>query len=275
MKIYKNHIHIGIDNPFSILHASDTHLTFADERDCERKLELAKNRGKAFPEAENNLKFIENKAVSENKTLIYTGDLIDFVSVKNLEEAKRFTDSVDCFMAAGNHEFSLFLGEAKEDANYRNQSLAKVQASFKNDIRCSSRVINGVLFIAIDNSYYLFEEEQLNFLKRECSRGLPVVLCMHTPLYTMELYESEVQKVGDPAYLMAVPEELMKNYSSHRYEQQLADEVTERAYEYIIGCKAIKAILAGHLHNDYISIINNSLIQLVSGVSSLREVYFD
>ena len=68
---------------------------------------------------------------------------------------------------------------------------------------------------------------------------------------------------------------LMKNYSSHRYEQQLADEVTERAYEYIIGCKAIKAILAGHLHNDYISIINNSLIQLVSGVSSLREVYFD
>ena len=33
MRIIKNAIHIGIDTPFSVLHASDTHITFADDRD--------------------------------------------------------------------------------------------------------------------------------------------------------------------------------------------------------------------------------------------------
>ena len=96
-----------------------------------------------------NLQFLKNKAATENKTIIYTGDLIDFVSELNIEKAKEFTDSVDIFMSAGNHEFSLYLGEEKEDAAYRNRSLPKVQTAFKNNLRYSSREINGVLFVFI------------------------------------------------------------------------------------------------------------------------------
>ena len=60
MKIIKNHIHIGIENPFSVLHASDTHITFADARDGERKVRLAENRIRSFPDAVKNLQFIKN-----------------------------------------------------------------------------------------------------------------------------------------------------------------------------------------------------------------------
>lgn len=274
MKIIKNHIHIGIENPFSVLHASDTHITFADARDGERKVRLAENRIRSFPDAVKNLQFIKEKAIAENKTVIYTGDLIDFVSELNIEKAKEFTDTVDVFMAAGNHEFSLYLGEEKEDEAYRNRSLPKVQAVFRNNIRFSSRIINGVLFVAIDNSYYLIDEEQFFFLREECQKGLPVILCMHTPLYTREFYDAVRKGESVPAYLMSVPDELLQDYSDDRYEQQKQDEITAAAFNYIINCDSVKAIITGHIHMDYVGFINGK-IQIASDVSTLRDIYID
>ena len=274
MKVLKNHIRIGIEKPFTVLHASDTHIAFADNRNDERKIKLAEQRTNHFSDARENLEFIRNKAISENRTLIYTGDLIDFVSELNIEKAKEFTDSVDIFMAAGNHEFSLYLGEEKEDAAYRSRSLPKVQTVFNNNIRFSSREINGVLFVALDNSYYLIEEEQLDFLKTECDRGLPVILCMHTPLYTRELYDYMREKGGEPAYLMSVPESLMQDYPEDRFVQQKQDALTSEAFDFIVNCDAIKALLTGHIHKDYVGLINGK-IQIASDISTLREIYID
>lgn len=274
MKFLENHIHIGIEKPFSVFHASDTHITFADGRDDERKIQLAINRARSFPFANENLCFIQSKAVTETKTLIYTGDLIDFVSELNIEKAKAFIDSIDCFMAAGNHEFSLYVGEAKEDTAYRNKSLKKVQAAFKNDIRMSSRELNGVLFVALDNSYYLIDEEQFKFLKSECEKGLPVILCMHTPLFSKDLYDFSREGESIPAYLMSVPEELMTDYSPDRYEQQKQDEITAEAYDYIINSDVIKALITGHIHKDYEGSLNGK-IQIATDISTLREIYID
>ena len=274
MKVLKNHIHIGIEKPFTVLHASDTHITFADERDGERKVRLSEARIKHFPEAKENLEFLKNKSINENRTVIYTGDLIDFVSQLNIEKAKEFTDIVDVFMAAGNHEFSLYLGEEKEDAAYRNRSIEMVQSSFKIYIRMSSREINGVLFVALDNSYYLIEQEQLDFLKAECNKGFPVILCMHTPLYTRDLFDFMREGECVPAYLMSVPEELMMDYSEDRFIQQKQDALTAEAYDYIVNCDTIKALITGHIHRDYEGLINEK-IQIATDVSTLREIYFD
>ncbi len=274
MKLIKNHIHIGIEKPFSVLHATDTHIAFADERDGERKVKLSEHRSKCFSDAWENLQYIKNKAISEQKTVIYTGDLIDFVSELNLEKAKEFAADVDLFMAAGNHEFSLYLGEEKEDAAYRNRSLAKVQSVFNNDIRFSSREINGVLFVALDNSYYLIDEEQLDFLKKECKRGLPVILCMHTPLYSRDIYDFMKEDQGLPVYLMSVPEELMKDYPEDRYVQQKQDALTCEAYEFIVNCDTIKAIITGHIHNDYEGIVNGKP-QIASDVATVRDIFID
>lgn len=275
MQIIKNYFHIGLKEPFCVLHASDTHITFADNRDTERKLELSQGRNRIFPTAEENLEFLKEKACKEERTIIYTGDLIDFVSEMNFEKAEDFCKSVDIFMSAGNHEFSHYVGEAKEDAEYRNISLSRVQRIFNNDIRCSSRIIGGVNFVAIDNSYYLFEKEQIDFLKKETEKEYPVILCVHVPLYTRELYDLEVKQKGDPAYLMSVPEELMQSYTPHRYEQQKQDEITAEAFDFIVNCKNIKGILAGHLHKDFEGMINNDTPQLITGCETVREVYFD
>lgn len=253
MNFLKAEINAGAEKPFDIIHISDTHLSLADSRDSERKIKLAERRRTGFPEAEEMLQETKRLAELTGNTVIHTGDLIDFVSEANLDRAEKFTSEVDCFAAAGNHEFSLYVGEAKEDAAYRQQSLAHVSESFTNDIRFASRVINGVDFVALDNSYYLIEPFQLEALKKEVAKGLPVILCVHTPLYTKELFDyvTAGHEKGYPAYLMSVPEDRIKYYPPDRYEQQREDVTTREAYEYIKNESGIKAILAGHVHTDF------------------------
>ena len=213
MNIVYNTIDIGLGKTVRVLHASDTHLTLADDRDDDRKIQLGRSRASGFPLAKRCL--VEMGRVSQNTGLpiMHTGDFIDFVSVANLEAVQNFTEENDCFVAAGNHEFSQYVGEAYEDAAYRNQSLAQVQAAFTNDIRMSSRVIDGLNFVALDNGYYKFEAEQLAFLKEQVALGLPIVLMIHTPLYDPDFYEDAMARFHDSAYLCGVPDELLANYT--------------------------------------------------------------
>lgn len=269
MRIINTSLEIGAEKPFEIIHLSDTHLTYADARDSERKVILAKERLSAFPEATECLNRACELSKEKGAPIIHTGDLMDFVSVLNIETVNRFTDENDCFMAAGNHEFSLYLGEEKEDAAYRNRSLHSVQKAFKNNIRMSSRVINGINFVALDNGYYLFEKEQFDFLKDEAKKGLPVVLAFHTPLFDKKLYDICMSK-WDNAYLAGVPEELMVCYPHDRYEQQLPDELTLETIAYISDEPNIKAILTGHLHFTYEGTFAVRIPQIVNSCTDIR-----
>ena len=180
---------------------------------------------------------------------MHTGDLLDFVSAANIDAAKKFTDENDCFFVAGNHEFSLYVGEAWEDKAYRDQSLDKVQAAFRNDIRFCSRVENGINLVGIDNSYYRFEREQLDALKAEVQRGLPILLFMHNPMHTDEFYNYRRNVEGVKiAYFTGTPAEMMSDYDDHRFRQQCPDEITAEAADYIANEPMIRAIFAGHLH---------------------------
>ena len=272
-ELMKTRLEVGSREPISVLHLSDTHLVFADARDGERKVTLSQKRECIFPDAPSVLEWAGDVAAHLGVPIFHTGDLIDFVSLANLEAARAFTDRHDCFMAAGNHEFSLYVGEAWEDEAYRNQSLDRVQAVFKNNIRMSSRVIGGVNFVALDDGYYLFDAHQLAFLEQEVERGMPVVLLMHTPLYERALYDLMMSK-QTYASLLGVPDELMKDYPESRYRQQLADDVTRRAYDYICNEERIKAIVAGHLHFAYEGMVNQRIPQIITGCTDARLIEF-
>jgi len=274
MKFIDTTINVGAEKPFELLHISDIHLTYADERDDARKLELAADRSRYFPDAEENLAAAVADAKRTGALMVSTGDLIDFVSYANIDAARKFTDENDCFFAAGNHEFSLYVGEAWEDAEYRSKSLALVQSAFKNDIRFASRVVNGVNLVAVDNGYYLFEREQLDALKAECAKGMPVILLMHVPLHADDLCEDMMKVRSEPcAYLMNCPEDIIATYSDHRARQQRADSVTREAYDYIVSQPMIKAIIAGHVHGRcYESKVTDTLTQYIVDVRTARRI---
>ena len=274
MKFIDSEIHVGAEKPFELLHFSDIHLTYADGRDDARKIALAKDRRGYFPDAQANLDSVIEDSRRTGAQLVSTGDLLDFVSWANIDAARKFTDEYDCFFAAGNHEYSLYVGEAWEDEAYRNQSLEKVQSAFKNDIRFAARIINGVNFVAIDNGYYLIDRRQLDALKAECAKGLPVILLMHVPLHTEYLRHMIMDEAGHPcAYLMGSPENVLATYDDHRCRQQRPDVVTREAYEYMTSEPAIKAILAGHIHGDHFEDkITGSLTQYTVGTCTARRI---
>ena len=274
MEFLTTQIRIGLESPVRVLHFSDTHLTRADLRDGERKVNLGDGRYGCFPNAEEVLQFASAKAKALDLPIVHTGDLCDFVSQANNEAARAFTDEHDVFMVAGNHEFSLYVGEAWEDEAYRNQSLEFVQSAHKNNIRMDSRVIGGLNFIAVDNGYYLFDKEQLDFLKAEAQKGLPMVLMMHVPLYDPDLYDYELNRVPGCAYLTGVPEEKMAHYDDYRFRQQKADAVTLETMDFIAKEPLVKAILTGHLHMNHVASYADRMPQIFTGHEAVRLIEF-
>ena len=262
-------ITVGATSPFKIIHLADTHMTYADMRDGERKVALSEKRSQYYRGAEEVLALASSTSKELSCPIFHTGDLSDFVSLANLERAKAFVNDNDVVLAAGNHEFSQYVGEAIEDAAYRNQSLDKVQAVYKNDIRTFSREINGVNFIFLDDGYYKIDEGQLAFLRAELERGLPSVIVMHTPLYEPELYAIERRK-HDCGYLLGVPDELVDGYGSERAKLQRADATTWEAIDLIKSTPSVKAIIAGHLHRDYENMLTDSILQLTTDCEAVR-----
>ena len=133
--------------PFDLVHVTDTHFTYGDERDGEKKIKHAKGRSEVFGgQQEIWIAYAEATARALNAPIVHTGDLIDFVSQANLDRAKRFFDENDvALVTAGNHEFAIYIGDGeKENAEYRNRSLATVQSYFPNDIRFYAREMGGV-----------------------------------------------------------------------------------------------------------------------------------
>ena len=271
LKFIETRIAAGAREPFSFLQASDTHLTRADARDNPLKNELAVRRADSFPDSEPGYRALMDRPSDE--LIIHTGDLIDFVSEANLDAAMALSATHDLLFAAGNHEFSQYVGEAFEDGRYREQSLEKVQACFRNPVRFAVREKNGLMLVSMDNGYYLLENWQLASLRRVASFGRPILLFLHTPLYEESLARKAMEEQGNPcAYLMGAPEDLCAGYPDDRRIQQTPDGVTRAACRYILSEPLIRAVFAGHMHYDAECMLTPTLPQFVTDVATFRTV---
>ena len=273
MNIIETEVNIDLTSPFEVIHMSDTHFTLADERDGERKMRLAENRVDCFPDPLETYNAAKKLAFEKNCPIVHTGDFIDFVSERNLEMVRLFREECDVFYAAGNHDFSLYCGEAFEDADYRNISLAKVQACHGNDIRMSSRVIGGVNFIALDDGYFRFDREHIDFVKAEAAKGLPIVLLIHKPIYDVNLF-GEMAKIWRDKSIVGVPGEHSQWWSDEERAEVCPDDVTGEAVAYFKSEKMIKAFVCGHLHLNYEGVDEAGRPVILTGTDTVRILKF-
>lgn len=271
MQLTKHTVHIGLERPLKVLHVSDTHIAYADERDDERKRALAASRQISFGnKGDSDLNTFLDQIAYANEhcdLLVHTGDLCDFVSHLNLEKARAALDTAqNAFMIAGNHEFSQYVGEAWEDTAYKMTGYQQVRKGLGFDLLFRSQIVGGVNFVGVDNGYYNTEPWQLERLKMEAAKGLPIVLCMHTPIYEPALYEFTMQRLDDLcSYLMGCSEELLLPYSEYRAYQQRPTPDTMRFVDYVQSQPLIKAVLAGHLHVPFVSTLPGGAVQFVAG----------
>ena len=266
MQLIHSTVKIGLEKPVKLLHVTDSHVALADERDDERKHALARRMGD--PDKEKYL--YEHIAYAEEHCdlLVHTGDLTDFVSHANTDFAREILKNEKIFFIAGNHDYSRYVGEAWEDDAYRMNSYMEIErmGGFGVPMLWNTRIVGGVNFVGIDNSYYLFADWHLQRLKEEAAKGLPIVLCFHDPLFEQSLYDYHLQRLPhEPTYLTGCDEMHLKPYSEFRAVQQRPDGPTLRFIDYVKSEPLIKCILTGHLHFSFESNLTPTLPQFVTG----------
>jgi len=245
---------VGIEKPFRALHIADTHLLFADGRDNPDKYRIAMRRygeyvytniGRNMPYFLDALQYAKDHC----DILLHTGDLIDFVSLQNLEVAQKLLDlsGIDYFMCAGNHEYTNYSGQHPETPEEAAAGRELVPKYFRNNLYFDSRIVNGLNFVAVDNGEYQFSADQLEKLKTEVGKGYPIVLLIHNPLFTPGLVRiREEEQTETQQGMAACPEDARIEY--RRFNPVAPDADTEAFLAFLRNTPSVKAVLAGHLH---------------------------
>lgn len=264
-------INIGLEHSFKILAAADIHLNDCDERDSEKLLALSEKRKLVYPNGKTTLARAFEMSEAEKLPLFILGDMTDFVSEANLDNIRKITAENDFTFLAGNHDFRPMGGMKYDVPESRELNFERVNSCYNNNILFFSKVINGVNFVGLDNFYYRFTYEQIKLLKNEESKGFPIILMLHIPLFEDSIFHTIVRPGRDYASIVNVPAGMMSGYPEDRFIQQIADEPTKEMCSYITGCQNIKAVITGHLHKSFSVTLENDLPQFTVGKEEISE----
>ena len=145
---------------------------------------------------------------------------------------------------------------------------------FPFDISLHSQIVNGVNFVTVDDVFGTVTPGQVERFRAEVKKGLPIVLCMHVPIYTDDIWRALVKfwkcagrKFEDAA--LPPPE--------GDYLRQKEDKVTSDFLAYLKKEPLLKAILAGHLHLTAEDRFSPTAVEYVIGGNFMfcgREVLF-
>ena len=126
-------LQVGLKERLRCLHISDTHLLFSDGRDCRAKYDVALRRWGEYVYANvgRNVTYFLDALLYAKRNgllLLHTGDLIDFYSPANLEAAERLLvlAGVNCFLCAGNHEYTNYSGQHPESPEEQEEARREV-----------------------------------------------------------------------------------------------------------------------------------------------------
>lgn len=241
-------VEIGLQKPFSVLHISDSHLTAAYPHENEKKQKLHSTRTTTFGgRQEEALRDALAWAKQHVDYVVHTGDVIDWQSEANFDLVKKYFGQA-LIGTMGNHEFStdMWLSDPKEEQteNYKDNTRTLLRKTFPFDISFQAQVINGVNFITLDDVYGYVTPRQVECFRREADKGLPMVLCMHVPFFTDNLWRISRRFWADkgPLTTNAMPE------IKGDYLKQQQDATTHDFIAYLKQLPQLKCILAGHLH---------------------------
>lgn len=248
------HIGIGATKPFSVLHISDTHLTAAypDEPEVKRKLRDGRTRcfgGRQEEALRDSLAWAKENA----DYVIHTGDLIDWQSRANFDLVRKYFGA-NMTGSMGNHEFSESMGysnpkESPTEA-YKDRSRKQLAEIYPFDLSLDSTVINGVNFVTLDDVYGYVTAEQVERFHAEVKKGLPIILCMHVPFMSPEIWRARNKYWMGGKYdrksMKFTSAELLAPVGDYRI--QLEDPVTRDFIASLKTEKLLRGILSGHLH---------------------------
>ena len=234
-------IAIGLNRPVRILQIADVHLCYADADDRPEIIEHTNMRKPFFPDALQN--FQEALAMEGHADrVVICGDVLDTLSYGNLRQWQSIAKDHACMFTPGNHEFSL---EHYDDPTTYEEKLnrqAQLAPFFQDGLEFASEVIGGVNLIALDNSDYCFHAPQVEKMRAEIAKGLPIALFVHIPFYSESLVRALHDKGKTPMLL---------GFQEDEKKELIKDPATEQMVELLRQSPLVRVVLAGHVHMQH------------------------
>ncbi len=201
IKLTKTKIKAGLSSPVKILHITDAHLTYANDKDTEEHRELMRVRHLEFKDAEKGTEdtgreYLEEAialAKSEGALLVCTGDAIDIHTNGNIEAFLDIIRDTDLMFTPGGHEHQRqCMRTMQEPYPYFETIRPILEAELSRfDLYFESRIVGGINIITADNSLDFFAKRTVDAFKRELLRGLPIIVFFHDPIWDDKLNRSE------------------------------------------------------------------------------------
>lgn len=264
----------AIHESVKVVHIADTHLFKDDDRGIpyqaySSRMAKAYNQTTHFktqatthPEEafEQTLAF----AKEENADLItLVGDIFSFPSEAAIEwvQSKLKATGIPYLYIAGNHDWH-YEGmegtlESLRDTWIEKRLLPLYQG---NHPLMAAYDIKGIRFLAIDNSTYQINEEQLAFFTEQVASGLPLVLLVHIPMY------APGKKIsfgcGHPKWGAATD----RNFDIEKRPKWPGSGHTQTTFKFhkqVFSAPNLLGIFAGHIHQNSMEMIKGKP-QLVS-----------
>ncbi len=250
-----------------VVHIADTHLFKDDDRGAPYRVysdRMAKaynqtthfkTRAKTHPEEA----FVEALAFAREANadiVTLVGDIFSFPSEAAIEWVlSRLGDAgIPYIYTAGNHDWH-YEGmegtlESLRDTWIEERLLPLYQGQHP---LMAFYDIKGVRFLAIDNSTYQVNEEQLAFFQEQVASGMPLVLLVHIPLYAPGKGVSF--GCGNPNWGAATD----RNFELERrakWPEEGHTQTTFRFYSEVFNAPNLVGIFAGHIHRNSMEMIN-------------------
>ena len=256
-----------IKENIKVVHIADTHLFMDDNRGIpytkfSNRMAKAYNQTTHFKTREKTtpMECFENTlayAKEVNADVItLVGDIFSFPSELAVEwvNSKLEAIGIPYIYVAGNHDWH-YEGMSGEldtlrDTWIDNRLLSLYQG---NNPLMAAYDIKGIRFLAIDNSTYEINDEQLAFFSEHAASGMPLVLLVHIPMYAPGKGISF--GCGNPNWNASND----RNYKLERRPRWPKDghsKTTFKFYNEVFNASNLLGIFTGHIHKNSIEIIN-------------------
>jgi 3',5'-cyclic AMP phosphodiesterase CpdA len=268
----------GLDKPVVVLHISDSHVTVpsgkeADYREHAARMDaaFAKERphyqtGESALPAVHFRKLTELAKAKKVDAIVLTGDIVNNPSQPSVEYVHQLLaeTGVPYLYVSGNHDWH-YEGLPGSDNALREtwieRRLRPLYAG-RNPL-CYAVPIDGINFVAIDDSTYQVDDRQLAFFEQELAKGLPTVLLLHIPVWTEKDAGKSVGSCGDPRWGW----DSDGGYQVERRERWSQNGNLKSTTAFVDRVKTagnLIAVLAGHTHGARSEPLSDSAVQYVA-----------
>lgn len=241
----------GVKKDYKFLFLTDTHVINESSDSDEQTKNYEKERLAVFQNQENAFAPISLMKWSEyaNKenfdALLLGGDIIDSPSVSNIDYLNSSLASFDTpyLYTLGNHDWTYPWEYMTEEG--KNKYLPAFLPSMDNNTAFHCMELEDLILVAIDNSSNQINPEALAPYREILSKGKPVIVLLHVPLYTESLLAKTKEAWGNPVVLSG-------GIHGGIYPDSVSTEFINLT---LSKDSPVAAVIAGHVHLDDRSVI--------------------